>query len=516
MKRNLIFIFLVFLVLIAACSSTPSRFDYIKQADILFINKEYAKTIALCEEGLKKYPNEKFLLGYIRDSKTEMAMLKKEEIENLYTQASSHESSEKYNEAILLYDKILQLEPNESTASNYRNLLLRRIEQIKQAELQQTIQKSFNSLIQQGDSYLAQNEFDKAIATYTQAKTLQSKSGIADDKIQKANELKSDANRIIYVKSFLAGEITVTNSEDDFEVQQLPDNTLKIINYKAGGRQDPRDWTLYYPENGIYDVNIPSTIYGLPVTVIGKNAFSISRLKNVIIPDTVVIIEEGAFSARDPYRRLGFSLENVIIGKRVKTIGRQAFYNNIEIKEIIIPDSVVSIEEEAFYHVGEHYDIKGTLSKVVLGKSLQTIGTRAFAENSIKEVNFPNSIITIGAWAFEKNRITSVILPNGIKNVLNNAFADNPIETLVIPDSLAKRTYVDGDRYSMGRMVGGIFRGVFNGTTPTRITIPANFDDEIMRHINEVGFEDGFINFWNNQNKAGGTYIKRGQIWTRE
>ena len=30
------------------------------------------------------------------------------------------------------------------------------------------------------------------------------------------------------------------------------------------------------------------------------------------------------------------------------------------------------------------------------------------------------------------------------------------------------------------------------------------------------GFEEGFVNFYLSQNRAAGTYVKRGPIWTRE
>ena len=46
----------------------------------------------------------------------------------------------------------------------------------------------------------------------------------------------------------------------------------------------------------------------------------------------------------------------------------------------------------------------------------------------------------------------------------------------------------------------------------TRITIPAAMDERNLIG----GFEDTFINFWKSQNKAGGTYVKRGPIWSKE
>ena len=43
------------------------------------------------------------------------------------------------------------------------------------------------------------------------------------------------------------------------------------------------------------------------------------------------------------------------------------------------------------------------------------------------------------------------------------------------------------------------------------ITLPANMNEEVLRN----NFETNFVNFWISQNRAAGSYIKRGQIWTR-
>ena len=75
-----------------------------------------------------------------------------------------------------------------------------------------------------------------------------------------------------------------SQNEGDFEVRQNADNTITIIGYNGA----------------IKDVVIPSTLYGLTVTVIGHSAFMDKGLTSVVIPDTVTIIQgddrNGAFS----------------------------------------------------------------------------------------------------------------------------------------------------------------------------------------------------------------------------
>jgi hypothetical protein len=65
------------------------------------------------------------------------------------------------------------------------------------------------------------------------------------------------------------------------------------------------------------NVFIPDTITGLPVTSIGDDAFQLTALTSVTIPDSVTSIGDGAFEY--------CSLTNVTIGNGVTSIGSYAF-----------------------------------------------------------------------------------------------------------------------------------------------------------------------------------------------
>jgi hypothetical protein len=66
------------------------------------------------------------------------------------------------------------------------------------------------------------------------------------------------------------------------------------------------------------DFTVPQAINGLPVTDIGPWAFYSASITNVIIPDTITIIEDGAFFDCE-------SLTNVTIGNSVTSIGDWTF-----------------------------------------------------------------------------------------------------------------------------------------------------------------------------------------------
>lgn len=83
------------------------------------------------------------------------------------------------------------------------------------------------------------------------------------------------------------------------------------------------------------DVVIPERIDGLPVVAIGRESFTYSRISKITIPNTVRIIEAGAFT--------GNYLQELYIPNSVISIGHNAFSNNNLFHNITIPDSVKNI-----------------------------------------------------------------------------------------------------------------------------------------------------------------------------
>jgi hypothetical protein len=90
----------------------------------------------------------------------------------------------------------------------------------------------------------------------------------------------------------------------------------------------------------ITNLIIPSQINDIPVTVIGKDAFSFSTVSSVKLPDTLKIIEDQAFWYS--------SITALAIPQGVTHIGRQAFSFCKGLTEVAIPRSMQSIKEFAF------------------------------------------------------------------------------------------------------------------------------------------------------------------------
>ena len=164
------------------------------------------------------------------------------------------------------------------------------------------------------------------------------------------------------------------------------------------------------------NIIIPSTINGLPVVEIAENAFlrnnkiksvycgnrvtkignaafnRCSNLKKAIIPASVEIIEEEAFS--------WCGLTELEIGDRVNTMGRGVFQMNTSLRSVKLPFSLTIIPESAFNSCS-------ALADVELPPNVVYINDRAFAYTALKSIRLPASVESINAAAFNKSQLQS-------------------------------------------------------------------------------------------------------------
>ena len=118
-------------------------------------------------------------------------------------------------------------------------------------------------------------------------------------------------------------------SESDLEFERLNDKEVKITGFKDSNNFNGKV------------IEIPSKIQGLPVTTIGKEAFSYrgSNKSGLWIPDSVKNIENRAFE--------GSHFSSIRLPEGLTYIGNRTF-SNCEAKSINIPSSVKKIYGSAF------------------------------------------------------------------------------------------------------------------------------------------------------------------------
>lgn len=207
-------------------------------------------------------------------------------------------------------------------------------------------------------------------------------------------------------------------------------------------------------------VTVPSTINGLPVTVIGNNAFDVflgnTSPTAVTIPDSVTVIGNYVFNEC-------FSLSQVYIGRGVTSIGTLDFLYCPNLNAITVDalNTAYSSIDGVLFNKSQT-----TLSQYPLGRQsgsytipigVANIGSSAFLQcRGLTNVSIPDSVTSIGSGAFANSSLTGITIPNRATIIGDNAFHGcYSLRTIIIPDS-----------------VTSIGSAAFEHTGLTRIMIP--------------------------------------------
>ena len=153
--------------------------------------------------------------------------------------------------------------------------------------------------------------------------------------------------------------------------------------------------------------------------------FNNNNLTNVIIPNSVTSIGSASFYDCS-------ELTSVIIGNGVTHIGNFSFYDCYKINNLTIGNNVALIGDKAFAYCSG-------LTNVTIPNSVTSIGSQSFYNCSkITSVKIPNSVTSIGDNAFNGcSNLTSVEIGSCIKNIKNGTFRDcYNLKTLIIGDSV--------------------------------------------------------------------------------
>lgn len=191
--------------------------------------------------------------------------------------------------------------------------------------------------------------------------------------------------------------------------------------------------------------NIDNLILNQGLTSLGKEAFSNLGIHNVVLPSSLQVIPETAF--------FNNPLKSLNIPEGVKIIGTSAFDNNLDLDQLILPESleligvrafkstkvglrgitipnkVREIQLDAFYNS----EINGRL---VIPESVTVIGEGAFLKNGITEVEIRSPLTYIERDTFKFNRIKKVTLPNTLQEIRVGAFFKNNLTEVTLPDSV--------------------------------------------------------------------------------
>ena len=185
--------------------------------------------------------------------------------------------------------------------------------------------------------------------------------------------------------------VALLNAEEDKFTTEISEDTITFTSNEGTDTLTRKMTFKYY--NGPYKKVIINGFIN-----IGDDAFNYwINLEEVIIGDSVVSIGKDAFKRCYALTELDIgksvktigkqvfayceALKKLVIGNSVETIGYRAFYYCTGLNEtLVIPDSVKTIGEvEGEEEKGEVFYRCNGLTKIVIGKSLETIGKFTFS-----------------------------------------------------------------------------------------------------------------------------------------
>ena len=146
-----------------------------------------------------------------------------------------------------------------------------------------------------------------------------------------------------------------------------------------------------------------------------------------------VIDEFGALYSKDGTRLIkkNGDIESYSIKDGTRVICDEAF-ESLQLRQIVIPDSVLSIGDHAFNKCSQ-------LQQVIIPDSVLSIGENAFNEcGSLQQIIIPNSVLSIGDNAFnECVSLQQIIIPDSVLSIGNKAFNGcSSLQQIIISDSV--------------------------------------------------------------------------------
>lgn len=217
-----------------------------------------------------------------------------------------------------------------------------------------------------------------------------------------------------------------------------------------------------YP--GPSEVNLPSSL-----RIIGKNSLRNGTFTSLTLPEGLERIADGAFTycsslssltipesvksigsgvtygcdalwkiefnaidaECDPYMISSQSnIMRITLGPNLLRIPSGLFTNNPNIKEVVIPETVEIIDDEAFSYCK-------ALKSITIGDNVRHIGDNAFSNSAIADFHWPLRLESIGSQAFRQTAITKVSLPEGFRDLGELAFyVCDSVGTYYLPSTL--------------------------------------------------------------------------------
>ena len=230
-------------------------------------------------------------------------------------------------------------------------------------------------------------------------------------------------------------------------------------------------------------VDIPSKIDGKSVTKIGDYCADLgNNIIKVIIPNSIINIEENAFSYCYDLSVIdieqgnkNYSSSNGVLFDKNKT--KLIYYPlGKKDKNYIMPNGVKSISDWAFSNA--------IFTSITMPDSLTEIGDYAFYRASLISAKIPDGVKTIGNGAFcHCESLTDISIPDSVASIGEDAFKETELYDKYSSENEAIVNYIDVNGWAVGIKDGYISKYT------SLLTI-----QEETKHIADYSFKEFGIN----------------------
>ena len=196
-----------------------------------------------------------------------------------------------------------------------------------------------------------------------------------------------------------------------------PTGTVTIMSYMFDGCTSLNSITLHNKVTGInsnafrYCSSLSSIELPTSMKSINAYAFADSGIVSIVIPSSIISIGDNAFYDCD-------KLTDITIPTSVKSMGTYVFSDCDLLPYVELPEGLTSISNYLFYSCD-------ALTTVKIPSTIKTIGNNAFYGcDSLRTITLPSGVQSVGSYVFYScDKFESIVIPQSVTSIGSNAFA---------------------------------------------------------------------------------------------
>ena len=220
------------------------------------------------------------------------------------------------------------------------------------------------------------------------------------------------------------------------------------------------------------------------ITTIDKQAFKgCTNLKKVILPDSLTTIDDEAFSES--------GIHEITIPRGVTEIGNRAFYES-ELTKFVDQGNFSEIKNSSFMNCK-------LLKEVILSNNIKEIGTSAFwGCESLESITIPNSVTELGSTVFvECKSLKTLTIPGRIENMGMGIIYKSGVQVVILCEGIKMTSFHSYDDLYL----------VLEGCDSLEsITIPSTVTYMDLTMFERLNIKEVYVEMtkeqWKNMNKA--------------